>query len=102
MIIEVTTAINIKINSMITEEMTIKEMIIKEMTIGEMIIGEMTIGEMNIEEMIIGEMMIKERIGKVQMTIGKFINLFSLFIFRENRPREYESKWDKNKGDSNF
>jgi hypothetical protein len=52
--------------------------------------------------MIIGEMMIKERIGKVQMTIGKFINLFSLFIFRENRPREYESKWDKNKGDSNF
>ena len=97
MIIEVTTQINIKTNNMITEEMTIKEMTIKEMTI-----GEMTIREMTIEEMIIEEMMIKERIDKVQMIIGKFINSFSLFIFREKRPREYESKWDKNKGDSNF
>ena len=102
MIIEVTTQINIKTNNMITEEMTIKEMTIKEMTIKEMTIREMTIEEMIIGEMIIEEMMIKERIDKVQMIIGKFINSFSLFIFREKRPREYESKWDKNKGDSNF
>ena len=66
--IEVTIAITIKIDSMITEEMTIGETTTETMTTEGTITREM-----------ITEMMSKETTDMVKLTTGMFICLFILF-----------------------